>query len=86
YLKDSDGVEDKAYDFLNAFLDPSSTEALLDAGYGQSNATAMAAFGDEALTAVGLGPINAPVLAQLPMSGALREKQSAEFEKIKAGF
>lgn len=85
-LKDGEGVEDKAYDYLNAMLDPSSTEALLDAGYGQANAKAMSAFGDDALTAVGLGPINAPVLAQLPMSGELREKQSETFEKIKAGF
>lgn len=85
-LKDGEGVEDKAYDFLNAFLDPSSTQALLDAGYGQANAKAMAAFGADALTAVGLGPIDAPILAQLPMSGQLREKQSEEFEKIKAGF
>ncbi|MBN2906005.1 MAG: ABC transporter substrate-binding protein [Rhodobacteraceae bacterium] len=85
-LKDGEGSEDKAYDFLNAMLDPSSTEALLEAGYGHSNAAAMAAYDDEALTAVGLGTIDAPVLAQLPMSGELREKQSAEFEKIKAGF
>ncbi|MGC9418793.1 MAG: ABC transporter substrate-binding protein [Rhodovulum sp.] len=85
-LKDGEGSEDKAYDFINALLDPSSTQALLDAGYGQSNAKAMAAVGEEALTAVGLGPIDVPVLAQLPMPGELRERQSAEFEKIKAGF
>ncbi|TCO70618.1 ABC transporter substrate-binding protein [Rhodovulum euryhalinum] len=85
-LKDGEGSEDKAYDFMNALLDPSSTQALLDAGYGQSNAKAMDAIGNEALTAVGLGPIEAPVLAQLPMPGELREKQAAEFEKIKAGF
>ena len=85
-LKDGQGSEDKAYDFLNAMLDPSSTQALLDAGYGQSNAKAMADVGDEALTAVGLGQIDAPVLAQLPMSNELRTKQSEAFEKIKAGF
>jgi len=85
-LKDGPGSEQKAYDYLNAMLDPSSTQALLDAGYGQSNAKAMAEIGDEALNAVGLGPIDAPVLAQLPMPGELRERQSAEFEKIKAGF
>jgi spermidine/putrescine transport system substrate-binding protein len=27
-----------------------------------------------------------PVLAQVPMNQALREKMIAEFEKIKAGF
>jgi len=58
----------------------------LDAGYGQSNAVAMADKGEEALVASGLGQISAPVLAQLPMDGRLREMQAAEFEKIKAGF
>ena len=85
-LADGQGSEDKAYDYMNALLDPSSTQPLLDAGYGHSNATAMAAYGDEALTAVGLGMIDAPVLAQLPMANALRTKQSETFEKIKAGF
>ena len=85
-MKDAEGVEQKAYDYINAFLDPSSTQALLDFGYGQSNLPAMAAYGDEALTAVGLGEISAPVLAQLPLSNELREKQSETFEKIKAGF
>lgn len=85
-LKDGGGSEDKAYQFLNAMLDPSSTQPLLDAGYGHSNASAMTDVGDAALTEVGLGAIDAPVLAQLPMSNALREKQSEAFEKIKAGF
>ncbi|SLN42225.1 Spermidine/putrescine-binding periplasmic protein precursor [Aquimixticola soesokkakensis] len=85
-LKDGPGDEEKAYDFLNAFLDPSTTEPLLDAGWGQSNKPALDALGEEALVAAGLGPIAAPVLAQLPMPIALREQQSEEFEKIKAGF
>jgi len=85
-LKDGEGVEDKAYDYINAFLDPSSTEALMNDGYGHSNATSMANFGEEALVAAGLGAISAPVLAQLPMDNALREKQSEAFERIKAGF
>lgn len=85
-LKDGPGSEDKAYDFLNAFLDASSTAALVEAGYGQANAAAMTQFTDEQLSEVGMGVIDAPVLAQLPMPGELREKQAAEFEKIKAGF
>lgn len=85
-LKDGEGSEDKAYDFMNALLHPSSTMPLLEAGYGHANAASMAEIGDAALTQVGLGPIDAPVLAQLPMPGELRERQSAEFEKIKAGF
>ena len=34
----------------------------------------------------GLAPVSVPVLAQLPMDINLRERQIAEFEKIKAGF
>ncbi|MEM6636003.1 MAG: extracellular solute-binding protein [Pseudomonadota bacterium] len=85
-MKDGEGSEDKAYDYVNAMLSPASTTALLDAGYGQANAAAMGDKGEEALVASGLGPINAPVLAQLPMSIEQRERQSEEFERIKAGF
>ncbi|WP_370815944.1 ABC transporter substrate-binding protein [Jannaschia formosa] len=85
-MKDGEGSEDLVYDFVNAMLDPSSTVALLEAGYGQSNAAAMAGQGEEALVASGLGQIDAPVLAQLPMDSALREKQNETFERIKAGF
>ncbi|SER94590.1 spermidine/putrescine transport system substrate-binding protein [Tranquillimonas rosea] len=85
-LQDGEGSEERAYDFLNALLAPSATQPLLDAGYGHSNQAAMSEIGDEALTEVGLGPIDAPVLAQLPIDGELRQRQSAEFEKIKAGF
>ncbi len=80
------GSVDKAYDFVNAFLDPSSTAALVEAGYGQANAAAMRQFSEEELDGVGLGPIEGAVLAQLPMDGQLRERQQAEFERIKAGF
>jgi spermidine/putrescine transport system substrate-binding protein len=85
-MKDAPGSEDKAYDFVNAFLDPSSTAPLVEAGYGHANAVAMTQFGAEELAAVGMGPINGPVLAQLPMPGEMREKQTATFERIKAGF
>ncbi|MBV0912267.1 type 2 periplasmic-binding domain-containing protein [Anianabacter salinae] len=85
-MADAQGSEDKAYDYLNAMLAPSSTVPLLEAGYGHSNAAAMADQGEEMLTSVGLGQIDAPVLAQLPMNAELREKMVSEFEKIKAGF
>ncbi len=39
--------EDKAYDYVNAFLDASSTQALMDGGYGQANKPAMDALGTE---------------------------------------
>jgi spermidine/putrescine transport system substrate-binding protein len=41
---------------------------------------------DVELTAVGLGKIDGPVLAQLPMDPEKRVRQSETFEKIKAGF
>ncbi|MCA0043741.1 extracellular solute-binding protein [Celeribacter litoreus] len=85
-LKDGPGSEDKAYDYINGFLDASNAAVLMDAGYGISNTEGLATLGDEALIAGGLEPIDAPILAQLPMSVELREKQSEEFEKIKAGF
>ena len=85
-MKEADGNEDQVYDFLNSMLDESATAALLDAGFGQSNAVAMENQGEEALTAGGLGTISAPVLAQLPIPGELREKQAEAFERIKAGF
>nr|WP_319251321.1 extracellular solute-binding protein [uncultured Celeribacter sp.] len=85
-LKDAPGSEAKAYDYLNGFLDASNAATLMDAGYGISNSEGLATLGEEALEAGGLEPIDAPILAQLPMSVELREKQSAEFEKIKAGF
>ena len=85
-LKDGPGSEDKAYDFVNAMLSPSSSEALIDAGYGQSTMVNTGAVDAETLTASGLEEIAGPVLAQLPMDPALRDRQSEEFEKIKAGF
>ena len=85
-MTDAPGSEDKAYDFINAFLDPSSTAALVAAGYGHANAAAMRQFSDAELDAVGMGTVEAALLAQLPMPTELREKQAAEFERIKAGF
>ncbi|WP_371153802.1 extracellular solute-binding protein [Jannaschia sp. 2305UL9-9] len=85
-MVDAEGEEDLAYDFVNAMLDPSATVPLLDAGYGQSNQAAMEGQGEEALIASGLGTIDAPVLAQLPMPSDLREMQNQTFERIKAGF
>ena len=85
-LKDGEGSEDLAYDYVNAFLDPSSTEPLLSAGYGHANAASMEAFGEEKLASVGLGQIDAPILAQLPQPAERREQQAEAFERIKAGF
>lgn len=86
-LVDGPGSEDKAHDFMNAFLDPSVTEYIVtEWGYGHGNAEAMTGLGAEVLEEVGLGPVDVPILQQVPMDNALREAQIAEFEKIKAGF
>ena len=85
-LANGPGSEDKAYDFVNAMLSPSSSEALIDAGYGQSTMVGTGSVDAETLAASGLEAITGPVLAQLPMDPALRDRQSEEFEKIKAGF
>ena len=49
-------------------------------------AKGMALVPEETKLEAGLGPINAPILAQVPNDPQLRERQLAEFEKIKAGF
>ncbi|MEO0861060.1 MAG: ABC transporter substrate-binding protein [Pseudomonadota bacterium] len=86
-MAESDSDETLVYDYLNAILDPSSTQALMDAGFGHSNQAAFAEqVTEDEQIAGGLGPINVPVLAQLPMDGELREKQATTFERIKAGF
>ena len=85
-LKDGEGSEEKAYDFVNAFLDESSAEALLRDGWGTANRSALEGVGEEALVASGLGTIDAPVLAQLPIPNEQRERQAEAFERIKAGF
>ncbi|MEM1301643.1 MAG: polyamine ABC transporter substrate-binding protein [Pseudomonadota bacterium] len=86
-LVDGPGSEDKAHDFMEAWLNPVVTDYIVNEwGYGHSNAANMASIDAETLTEVGLGPIDAPILAQLPMENALREQMIAEFEKIKAGF
>ncbi|WP_342075656.1 ABC transporter substrate-binding protein [Yoonia sp. SS1-5] len=86
-LVDGQGSEDKAYDYINAMLAESSVVPLLDAGYGSSNKVALTSqVTEEDLEASGLGVIDVPVLAQLPMSNEMRERQAETFELIKAGF
>lgn len=86
-LKNGPGSEDKAYDFVNAWLDPSAAKGLLDTiGYGHTNTKALATVADDPRVIANLGPIDAPVLAQTPNDPAQRERQLVEFEKIKAGF
>ena len=85
-LASGEGSDDKAYDFLNAMLSPTAADALMGAGYGQSTMIGTGAVTEEQLVDAGLHAIDAPVLAQLPLDPALRDRQSETFEMIKAGF
>lgn len=89
-LANGPGSEDKFYDFINAWLEPSTANYLVSAwGYGHGNAAAMAKMETADLAAVGLDSteaLRANTLWQAPVPSALREKMIAEFELIKAGF
>ncbi len=86
-LVDGPGSEDKAHAFMDQWLGKPVADYIVgEWGYGHSNVEAMTQYTLEDLTAAGLQEIDAPVLYQLPMDNALRERMIAEFEKIKAGF
>ncbi|MCB1427954.1 MAG: ABC transporter substrate-binding protein [Nitratireductor sp.] len=89
-LADAPGSEDKAYDFINAILDPAVSAYLVSEwGYGHGNAKGMAAIDAETLASSGYGDIDAFVdktLFQAPVPSELKQKMIAEFEKIKAGY
>lgn len=86
-LKDGPGSEEKAHAFMESWLQPSVTDYIVNEwGYGHANTDAMTAIGAETLDEVGLGEVDVPLLAQLPMDNALREQMVQEFERIKAGF
>jgi spermidine/putrescine transport system substrate-binding protein len=81
------GSEDKAYDYVNAFLDARTTVPLVATGWGHANAAAMAAqITEDDLVASGLGAIDVPVFAQVSVSNDQRERHAETFEMIKAGF
>lgn len=86
-LVDGPGSEDKAHEFINGWLDASVADYIVNEwGYGHANAEAMAAMDAETLEEVGLGPVDVPLLAQLPLETTMRERMIREFERIKAGF
>jgi spermidine/putrescine-binding protein len=84
------GNKDKAYDYLNAIIDPKVSPYIVSEwGYGHSNAVGMASV-DKAILAEG-GLDSAETFAnntlfQSPLPEALRQKMVAEYEKIKAGY
>ncbi len=86
-MKDAPGSEDKAYDFINAWLEPASAQALLDGfGYVHTNSTGTGAIDPTEMEAAFVNPITSTLLAQTPMDNTMRERMLEEFEKIKAGF
>jgi spermidine/putrescine transport system substrate-binding protein len=86
-MADAPGSEDKAYDYVNAFLSPQTTVPLVEAGWATANNAALTELvSEEDLTASGLGTIDAPIFAQLPISIADRERHASTFEEIKSGF
>jgi spermidine/putrescine transport system substrate-binding protein len=86
-MADAPGSEDKAYDYLNAFLSAESAPTLVENGYGSANAVALnEAMTPEDLELVGLGEVDAPLFAQTPIPIAMREAHAELFEQIKAGF
>lgn len=89
-LKDGEGSEDKAYDFINAWLEEGVADYIVNAwGYGHSNQAALDKIDQTVLASMGYDNLDSFVdktLWQAPVPSALREKMIAEFEKIKAGF
>jgi spermidine/putrescine-binding protein len=89
-LANGPGSEDRAYDYLNAILDPAvSSYMVTDWGYGHANAAGMAAMDPAALEASGLADVARfadKTLFQAPLPAELKARMIAEFEKIKAGY
>ena len=89
-LAGGEGNEDKAYDFINAVLDPATAEYLVTAwGYGHANQAGLDRVDQEVLAAMGYdnpARLRAKTLWQEPVPAELREKMIAEFEMIKVGF
>ena len=86
-LKDGPGSEDKAYDFINAWLDHGSARALLEGfGYASTETVSMAQISAEELKAADVDPISTTLLAQTPLDQTMRDRMVNEFETIKSGF
>ena len=85
-MKDAPGSEEKAYDFLDAWLEDDSAAYMLNEwGYGHTNKDVMATVGKEN----GWAPLESYTegsLFQKPSAPELREKMIKEFELIKSGF
>jgi spermidine/putrescine transport system substrate-binding protein len=86
-FKNAPGSEDKAYDFINAWLEHRSAKGLLEHfGYTSTNDAAMAEISIEELTAADVNPIEGTLLSQTPIDQDMRNRMLEEFELIKSGF
>ena len=86
-VKDSPGSEDKAYDFINAWMEHRSARGLIDGfGYAHANDAALATIPAEDLVAADVSSIDTTLLAQVPIDNTMRDRMLQEFETIKAGF
>jgi spermidine/putrescine transport system substrate-binding protein len=86
-FKDAPGSEDKAYDFINAWLEHRSARGLLENfGYAHANDTAMATLSADELKAGYADPVDGILLSQTPIPSESRGRMLEEFEAIKAGF
>ena len=86
-LKDAPGSEDKAYDFINAWLDHGTAKGLLENfGYAATQTVGMAQITLDELKAADVDPISTTLLAQTPLDPAMRDRMVNEFEQIKSGF
>ena len=86
-FKDAPGSEDKAYDFINAWLDDGSARGLVaNFGYAATQTAGMALIPAEDLAAADLNPVDGSLLAQTPLPTEMRDRMVAEFELIKSGF
>ena len=89
-LANAPGSEQKAYDFIDAFLsDSAATYLITEWGYGHTNGTVMNSIGEEN----GLADLQNQILyrgentlMQSPLNPKIREQMIKDFEKIKAGY
>ena len=89
-LANAPGSEQKAYDFIDAFLsDSAATYLITEWGYGHTNEAVMKSIGAEN----GLADLQDQILyrgedtlMQSPLDPKIREQMIKDFEKIKAGY
>jgi spermidine/putrescine transport system substrate-binding protein len=86
-LKEGPGSEDKAYDFINAWLDNGTAKGLLEnIGYATTQTAGMALVDPAELASHFADPVTGTLLTQVPIDPAMRDKMVNEFEQIKSGF